>query len=349
VIKFAVRGLLARKLRTILTALGVVLGVALVSGTYVLTDSISTAFNSIFKETYKNTDVAVTGKPAFSASDQGNGANSAPSFDEAVLNRITALPDVKSAVGQVQGDAHLIGSDGKAITFGGAPNLGFSVDPAKPEFNTLTLVAGAWPQPSQVVIDRGTADKKHFAVGQTIGVQSRGPVREFRISGLVNFGAVSSIGGATIAGFDLNTAQTLFDKRGQLDQILVAAKPGVSPKQLESQVAKVIPPGTQVRTGSEQAAKNAQDTTGFISFLQTFLLAFGGIALFVGSFVIANSLSITIAQRTRELATLRTLGASRRQVRFSIVVEKISRWVNPSKSRADWNGVCRSASRSFSP
>ena len=322
-IKFAVRGLLARKLRTILTALGVVLGVALVSGTYVLTDSISTAFNSIFKETYKNTDVAVTGKPAFSASDQGNGANSAPSFDEAVLNRITALPDVKSAVGQVQGDAHLIGSDGKAITFGGAPNLGFSVDPAKPEFNTLTLVAGAWPQPSQVVIDRGTADKKHFAVGQTIGVQSRGPVREFRISGLVNFGAVSSIGGATIAGFDLNTAQTLFDKRGQLDQILVAAKPGVSPKQLESQVAKVIPPGTQVRTGSEQAAKNAQDTTGFISFLQTFLLAFGGIALFVGSFVIANSLSITIAQRTREFATLRTLGASRRQVLRSVILESV--------------------------
>ncbi len=166
-IKFAVRGLLARKLRTILTALGVVLGVALVSGTYVLTDSISTAFDSIFKQTYKNTDVAVTGKPAFSGGDQGNGTNSAPSFDEAVLNRITALPDVNSAVGQVQGDAHLIGHDGKAITFGGAPNLGFSVDPAKPEFNTLTLVSGAWPQPGEVVIDRGTADKKNFAVGQT--------------------------------------------------------------------------------------------------------------------------------------------------------------------------------------
>ena len=93
--------------------------------------------------------------------------------------------------------------------------------------------------------------------------------------------------------------------------------------QLENQVAKVIPAGTQVRTGSEQAAKNAEDTTGFISFLQTFLLAFGGIALFVGSFVIANSLSITIAQRTREFATLRTLGASRRQVLRTVILESV--------------------------
>jgi putative ABC transport system permease protein len=321
VIRFAVRGLLARKLRTVLTALGVVLGVALVSGTYVLTDSISTAFNSIFKETYKNTDLAVTGKPAFTASDNSTGGP--PTFDASLLNRIAALPDVQSAVGQVSGDAHLIGHDGKAIAFGGAPNLGFSVDPNKPEFNTLTLVDGAWPKPGEVVVDHGTADKKDLAVGQQIGVQSRGPVRQFRISGLVNFGAVSSIGGATIAGFDLATAQDLFDKRGQLDQILIAAKPGTSTTKLESQVEKILPTGTQVRTGSEQAAKSAEDTTGFISFLQTFLLAFGGIALFVGSFVIANSLSITIAQRTREFATLRTLGASRRQVLGSVIVESL--------------------------
>ena len=320
-IKFAVRGLLARKLRTVLTALGVVLGVALVSGTYVLTDSISTAFNSIFKQNYKNTDLAVTGKPAFSAGDNSTGAT--PTFDASVLNRITALPDVRSAVGQVSGDAHLIGQNGKAITFGGAPNLGFSVDPSKPEFNPLTLVTGAWPKSGEVVIDRGTADKKHFTVGQQIGVQSRGPERQFQISGLVDFGAVASIGGATIAGFDLTTAQELFDKQGQLDQILIAAKSGVSTAKLETQVEKVLPAGTQVRTGSEQAEKNAQDTTGFISFLQTFLLAFGGIALFVGSFVIANSLSITIAQRTREFATLRTLGASRRQVLGSVIFESV--------------------------
>jgi putative ABC transport system permease protein len=319
VIGFAVRGLLARKLRTVLTALGVVLGVALVSGTYVLTDSISTAFDSIFKETYRNTDLAVTGKAAFAAGD--NNASGDPSFDQSLLNQVTQLPDVRAAVGQVSGDAHLIGKDGKAITSGGAPNLGFSVDPSQPEFNSLTLVSGAWPTSGQVVIDRKTADDKGFAVGNEIGVQSRGPVQQMRISGLVIFGKVASIGGATLAGFDLGTAQRLFDKPNRLDQILISAKSGSSTAKLRAEVEKILPPGTQVRTGSEQATQNAKDTTGFVSFLQTFLLAFGGIALFVGSFVIANSLSITIAQRTREFATLRTLGASRRQVLGSVILE----------------------------
>jgi putative ABC transport system permease protein len=320
-IKFALRGLLARKLRSILTALGVVLGVALVSGTYVLTDSISTAFDSIFAQTYQNTDAAITGKSAFNLG--GQSSSTPPSFDQSLLSKVTALPDVKAAVGVVTGDAHLIGKDGKSIVFGGAPNLGFSVDPSQPALNSLTLVSGTWPKAGEVVVDRSTAGKKHLVVGQVIGVQSRGPVARLRISGLVKFGTVSSLGGATIAGFDLPTAQQLFDKAGQLDEIFIAAKGGVSPQQLVGNVRTILPPGTQVRTGQEQAAKAASDTTGFISFLQTFLLAFGGIALFVGSFVIANSLSITIAQRSREFATLRTLGASRRQVLGSVIVEAL--------------------------
>ena len=319
-IKFALRGLLARKLRAVLTALGVVLGVALVSGTYVLTDSISTAFDSIFSETYRNTDAAITGKSAFTLGDNGS---TAPSFDQSLLAKVAALPDVRTASAAVNGNAHLIGKDGKAIVFGGAPNLGFSVNPEQPDFNSLTLVDGAWPKSGEVVIDRTTANKKGLAVGQTIGVQARGPVERLRISGLVKFGAVSSIGGATLAGFDLATAQQLFDKQGKLDQILVTGKSGVSQQQLISQIQQMLPADTQVRSGTEQASKDAKDTSGFISFLQTFLLAFGGIALFVGSFVIANSLSITIAQRTREFATLRTLGASRRQVLGSVILEAL--------------------------
>jgi putative ABC transport system permease protein len=320
-IKFALRGLLGRKLRSVLTALGVVLGVALVAGTYVLTDSISTAFDSIFEQTYKNTDAAITGKSAFNLG--GNSSSTAPSFEQSLLDKVTALPEVGAATGVVTGDAHLIGKDGKAIAFGGAPNLGFSVDPSKPELNSLTLVAGAWPKAGDVVVDRSTASKKHLAVGQTIGVQSRGPVVRLRISGLIKFGSVSSLGGATIGGFDLATAQQLFDKEGMLDEIFIAAKDGVAPDALLKSVRGILPPGTQVRTGQDQAAKAASDTTSFISFLQTFLLAFGGIALFVGSFVIANSLSITIAQRSREFATLRTLGASRRQVLGSVIVEAL--------------------------
>ena len=319
--RFALRGLLGRKLRTVLTAFAIVLGVALVCGTYVLTDSISQAFDSIFASTYRNTDAVITGKRAFSGSSNGNTVN--PSFPESLLPKVKQLPDVAAAIGGVEGDAHLIGKNGKAIVFGGAPNLGFSVDPTQPRFNSLTLVRGAWPKTDELVVDQSTAGKKDLAVGQTIGVQSRGPVERFRISGIVKFGAVSSIGGATLAGFDLKTAQELFDKVGRLDQIRMAAKGGVSPQELIAQVRKILPPGTQVKTGSAQASSDASDTTDFLSVLQKILLGFGLVALFVGAFVIANSLAITIAQRTREFATLRTLGASRGQVMVSVVVEAL--------------------------
>jgi putative ABC transport system permease protein len=321
-IRFAARALIQRKLRTVLTALAIVLGVAMVSGTYVLTDSIGTAFDSIFGETYKNTDAAITGKSAIGTNNESNTTTPA-TFSQDLLAKVQALPEVGAAIGSVAAEAQLIGSDGKAIVFGGSPNLGFSVDPDHPDFDSLNLVDGAWPSAGEVVIDRTTASKKHLKVGQMIGVQARGPVRQLRISGFVTFGAVSTIGGATLAGFRLSTAQDLFDKTGRLDQIRIAAKHGVSQARLIAAVQKILPAGTQVRTGQEQAAEDASGTSSFISFLQTFLLVFGGVALFVGSFVIANSLSITIAQRTREFATLRTLGATRRQVLGSVIVEAL--------------------------
>jgi putative ABC transport system permease protein len=322
VIRFALRGLTGRKLRTALTAIAIVLGVAMVSGTYVLTDSISNAFDAIFSQSYAGTDAVITGKSAFDLGQSGT--TTAPPFPESVLADVKALPDVKAAIGGVGGEAQLIGSNGKAIVFGGAPNLGFSVDPTQPEFNSLTLASGAWPRAGEVVIDTATASKKKLVAGQKIGVQAQGPVEQFRISGLVRFGAVDTIGGATLAGFDLATAQRLFDKAGKLDQIRVAAKPGVSPAQLVSEIQAVLPAGAQVKSGDTQAQSDSADTNSFIKILQWFLLAFGGIALFVGAFVIANSLSITIAQRMREFATLRTLGATRRQVLGSVLVEALA-------------------------
>lgn len=320
-IRFALKGLAGRKLRTSLTAVAIVLGVAMVSGTYVLTDSIAKAFDAIFSEVYRGTDATITPKSAFDVQG-GSGSVEAP-FDESLLEQVKALPDVAAAIGGVAGEAQLIGADGKAIVFGGAPNLGFSVDPGKPEFNSLTLEEGTWPQAREVVVDVATASKKHLAVGRRIRVQAEGPAQTLRISGLVKFGSVSTIGGATLAGFDLATAQRLFRKTGKLDQIRVAAKDGVSPARLIPEIRAILPAGTEVRSGDAQAREDAKGTNDFVPFLQKFLLAFGGIALFVGSFVIANSLSITIAQRMRELATLRTLGASRRQVLGSIVLEAL--------------------------
>src|SRR4030095_15641694 len=156
-----------------------------------------------------------------------------------------------------------------------------------------------------------------------VGVQAEGPAQRLRISGFVRFGSVSTIGGATLAGFNLPTAQKLFGKRGRLDEISVAAKPDVSDTELVRALRDVLPPTAQVKTATQQAHDDAAETNAFITFLRGFLLAFGGVALFVAPFVIATALSIPIAQRTREFATARTIGASRRQILTSILIEAL--------------------------
>ena len=320
--RFALRGLLGRKLRTALTALAIVLGVAMISGTYVLTDSIDQAFDKIFTDIRKGSNAVISGKSAFDLS-EGSGVTS-PTFAESLLPKVSALPGVAVAEASVDSDAtQLIGENGKAIVYGGAPNLGFSIANGESRFNPLTLVEGSWPGPDEVVVDKETAGKEDFEVGQTVGVQAEGPVERLRISGIVQFSSGLTIGGATLAGFDLPTAQRLMKKEGRLDEIAVASKPDVTDAELVRQIEDVLPPETQVKTAGAQAQADAEETNEFITFLQGFLLAFGGVALFVGAFVIANSLSITIAQRTRELATLRMLGASRRQVLGSIFVEAL--------------------------
>jgi putative ABC transport system permease protein len=314
----ALRGLWGRKLRTFLTGFAIVLGIATISGTFVLTDSITHAFDKIFSSIYVGTDASITGKSAVSV----NATQDLPPFDESLLQKVEELPDVQAAIGGVAGIANLIGENNKVISFGGAPHLGFSVDPSQPQFNSLTLVDGAWPKNGEVVIDRSTAGKKHLEVGDRIRIEAQGAAAPFTVSGLVRFGSSGlDIGGATLAGFNLLTAQRLFKKEGKLDQIRVSKKPDVSEGELLSSIRSILPEQTQVRSGVDQADTDASDTNAFTSFLQKFLLSFGFIALFVGAFVIANSLSITIAQRTREFATLRTIGASRRQILRSVLLE----------------------------
>jgi ABC-type antimicrobial peptide transport system permease subunit len=322
VTRFAIKGLLSRKLRTTLTAIAIVLGVAMISGTYVLTDSIDQAFDRIFTDIRQGSNAVISGKSAFDLSDQSGVTE--PTLDEALLAEVRELPSVAQAEGSVDSDAtQLIGDDGKVVVSGGAPNLGFSIADGESVFNPLTRLDGDWPGPNEVVVDKETAADEDFEVGEMIGVQSEGPVERLRVSGIVQFSSGLTIGGATLAGFDLPTAQRLFNKVGRLDEIAVAAKPNVSDAQLLREIEKILPAEAEVRTGVEQASSDAEETSEFISFLQGFLLAFGGIALFVGSFVIANSLSITIAQRTREFATLRTIGATNRQVLGSVVVEAL--------------------------
>jgi putative ABC transport system permease protein len=315
----ALKGLAGRKVRALLTAIAIVLGVAMISGTYILTDTINSGFNTIVVNSYKNADVVISGEAAFKNTN-GNGVET-PTFPQDVLPKVKALPDVAAAAGSVTSDnVKLIGKDGKVVDTGGAPALGFSVDPREQQFNPTKLTAGSWPSGGdQVAIDKATASREGFAVGDTIELQTVGPQRSFHISGIAELTGVGSIGGATFALFDLPTAQRVFAKPGQLDVIRIQSKSGISTSKLVSEIKPLLPPTAAVRNASAQVKEDKKEFD--IAFLQYILLAFAGISLFVGAFVIANTLSITIAQRMREFATLRTLGASRRQVLWSVVIE----------------------------
>jgi putative ABC transport system permease protein len=321
-ISVALKGLAKRKLRALLTALAIVLGVAMVSGTYVLTDTIKSAFDQIFAGSYQNTAAVITGKSTVSFAQSGS-----PTVPTAVLDRVKGLDGVQTATGQIfnlndsSDQGKLIGRDGKPLGTSGNPTFAFGLDPGIGELNPMTITQGRWATSSkEIVIDSASAKSGHFAVGDTIGASVQGPISRYRIVGIAKFGSVDSLGGATVAVFDTKTAQRLLGKDGY-DLIAVSAKPGVSPDSLVREIRPLLPARTEVQTGSEQAKAAAKDITEFTKFIQYFLLAFGAVALFVGAFVIFNTLSITITQRTRELATLRTLGASRRQVRRSVLVE----------------------------
>jgi putative ABC transport system permease protein len=310
----ALKGLLGRKLRSILTGLAIVLGVAMISGTYILTDTIRQAFTNVFNVSYRNTDAIISGKQFVS------NANGTPTVPAWVLGRVGALPDVAAASGSYLFDTvTLVDRRGKTIASGG-PSLGFGIDPSQPRFSPITLTAGHWAEgPRQIVIDTGTAANRHYKLGDTIAAKGDGPIKSYTVVGLGKISGVS-IGGATLAVFDVPTAASILHESGY-DNISVAAKPGVSQTRLAAEIRPVLPPVAQVRTNSQQASHDAGEVASWSSVITYFLLAFGAIALFVGAFVIFNTISITIAQRTRELATLRTLGASRRQVRRSVMLE----------------------------
>jgi putative ABC transport system permease protein len=321
VVRVALRGLAGRKLRAALTALAIVLGVSMISGTLVLTDAIDRAFDRIFAQSYANTDAVVTSAES-DISFEGETAT-APPFSEEVLQQVRAVPSVASAAGSIFDEAavKILDSEGDPIS-NFAPTFGFGVDPAETRFNPLELKEGRWANSlDEVVIDSGTADDEGYGVGDRVPIGTLQATREFEVVGLAQYPGVESIGGATFAVFDVPTAQRLLDQEGKLDAISVAANAGTTPEQLVADLEEALPDTVQVRTGVEQGEEESGEIAQFTSFIRYFLLSFGFIALFVGAFVIFNTLSMTVAQRTRELATLRTIGASRRQVLTSVMLE----------------------------
>ncbi len=326
-IRVALRGLGGRKLRAALTAFAIILGVAMMSGTYVLTDTIDKAFSQIFDESYAGTDVVVSGKGADISLD-GTSAD-APPIDESLVDEVKAVDGVEAAAGAVADEVNtkIIGSDGKAISTEGAPSFGFGLDvtPETERFNPLNLVAGTWASgEGEVVIDAGTADEEGFEVGDTVRVSTIEPTQDFELVGIARFGEIDSLGTATFAVFSLATGQQLLDRDGQVDEISVAGVEGSTPEQLIADIQPVLPGEAQVRSATAEATDDKDEISEFTNFIQYFLLAFAGIALFVGAFVIFNTLSITVAQRTREFATMRTVGASRRQILWSVIIEALT-------------------------
>ncbi len=314
-ITVALKGLLGRKLRAILTAFAIVLGVGMVSGTFIFTDTVHKAFDGVFSTPYKQTSVVISGRQIVT------GAATNPTVPASLLPQVKALPGVEAAAGRFLFDTvKLVGRDGKAIGDGG-PQLGFGIDPADARFNPLSLTAGTWAtHPGEIVIGSAMAAKLHYKVGDSIDAKASGPVHRYTITGLIEFAGVST-GSATIAAFGVQEMQQLLGKSGRFDSISVVAEPGTSQARLARSIEPLLPATAQVRTAHQQATSDYKAIAGGTEFVRYLLLAFAAIALFVGSFVIFNTISMTVAQRTREFATLRTLGASRRQVMRSVLLE----------------------------
>ncbi len=314
----ALKGLLQRRVRALLTGLAVVIGVATIAGAYILTDTISGAFGKIFDTAYSGADAVVTAKPIV-----GFDPDSAPTVPASVLRSISARPDVAAASGQVvaQSGARLTTKAGKPIDTGTSPSFAFGIDPGQGDLSQVDLGAGRLAtNQTEVVIDAETAQANGYTVGDSIGIQTDTGTRRFTIVGLGTLGG-SSLGSATIAVFDLATAQKLLNRGDAVDEVLVRAQTGTSAATLTAAIASELPATLRARTGAEEASAQTKDVNDDLKFINYFLLTFAAIALFVGSFVIVNTMSITLNQRTRELATLRTLGASRRQVMRSVIIE----------------------------
>lgn len=315
-IRFAWKGVAARPVRTALTTLAIVVGVAFVTAAYTLTDTMSGAADSLTHAAYDGTDAVVVTKTAFRGSQTSEIRAEAPTIPVSTLERVRNARGVTTAVGDITDTAQVIGSDGEPV--GTGPYFGVGFDAHTPGAERLTpfrIHEGDWAKgPGEVVIDRATAESQDYAVGDRIKVAARGEPQTFTVTGIASFANVKSLGKATATVFDLETARTLFAKDGY-DRILVAAR--------RADIAGAAGRGTEVRTAADDDRFAFDSLKTVVDILRVILLAFAGVAIVVGAFTIFNSLSISVAQRTKEFGLLRMVGASRRQVRGGVLLEAL--------------------------
>ena len=316
--RLALKSLLGHKLRAALTSIAIVLGVAMMSGTFVLTDQITNAFSSIFQSALKGTDVILSHRQAFTP-DQGGGGDTGP-LPASLIGRVRAVPGVANAEGQIQALGAIV-VNGKVVTPNSAPTLVLSTLP-KP-YNTNTLTAGHFPQGhGQIAVDTSVANDQHLHVGQRLGLTTDQGVKQVTLVGTFDFADSASLGGATLVSTTFSDAQRWYNRVGKTSVIVATADQGLSSVELKHRIIQAVPGFVKVQTGSESADQQSKDISNSIeSFLTPLLLAFAIAAVFVGAFIIFNTFSITVAQRMREFAMVRTIGASRRQVLRTVLLE----------------------------
>jgi putative ABC transport system permease protein len=319
--RVTIKRLAATKRRLLTTALAVVLGVAFMAGTLVLTDTITKTFNGMFAEANKGTSALVRS----TAKVDGEFTTVRSSLDASLLSTVAAVDGVAAVTPDIQGYAQLIDGNGKALgnPSMGAPTYGqnWKGDSA---LNPYRIVDGSAPvADDEIVIDQHSAGAGHFAIGQQITVLTKDAPRSFRLAGIARFGDADSMGGASVVLFTDATAERLVSEPGRVDGLAVAAAPDVSQSELQARIASVLPHDTEVLTGTELTREQEKDSKENFAFFNSFMMIFAFIALFVGSFIIYNTFSIVVAQRSKEMALLRALGASRKQVRRSVLVEAL--------------------------
>ena len=315
-VRIAWRSLISHKLRTILTTLAILLGVAMISGTYVLTDQIDRGFKEIFTDAYKGTDVTITRESPFS----GQLTGAAEGLPQDMVDQVRAVDGVAEAFGYVSGMG-AVAVDGEVVETGGAPTLFYSYSPT--EIAPPQYVEGHPPErPGEVAVIQKLAQDKDLGPGSGITVVTDAGGQEVTVSGVFTFAAQSSLGGSLLIHTTLVDAQQWFDMEGRLSEIDVKAEAGVPAEDLAKRIRAELPANTDVKTGAEAAADQTKALSDAIgTFLRPVLLSFGGIAVLVGAFIIFNAFSMTVVQRRREFAMLRALGASRAQVLWSITGE----------------------------
>src|SRR5215472_15744840 len=289
------RSLLAHRARLLLTAVAIALGTGFMAGSFVFTATLTRSLDSLFAQSATGTDVIVRHATPPGAN-FGAGSGSARPVQASTEPAIRGVAGVAAADGVVSGRAVLLGRDGKPLPGQFAVALSWPRD--RPFQAIYTRRSGRPPAaPGEVMIDRGSARRGHFGVGDRIEVAIGGQARPFTITGITGYGSADSIGGGSMAIFDLSTAQRLFSLEGRFSQVLVKAASGVSAQQLADRDAGVLPAGVQAVTAASAAASQAQQLNSQLSFLTYFFAGFAGVSLFVGAFVIWNTFSIMVGQR----------------------------------------------------